>query len=77
METNTTFFVALLRKETFESQTVLTTDHLLSQSHRLLRMVIAQIIYIYIYIYVYINMILTDIGWLNKSVVPSMFAYKH
>ena len=71
METNTTFFVALLRKETFESQTVLTTDHLLSQSHRLLRMVIAQNIYIYI------NMILTDIGWLNKSVVPSMFDYKH
>jgi len=40
METNTTFFVALLGKENFESQTVLTTDHLLSQSHRLLRMVI-------------------------------------
>ena len=46
METNTTFFVALLGKVNFESQTVLTTDHLLSQSHRLLCIVISQIIYI-------------------------------
>jgi len=40
METNTTFFVPLLGKENFESQTFHPTEHLLSQNHRLLRMVI-------------------------------------